>query len=204
MMDEVRVGGTFVYVLPVVRGLPSEVPAVRNAMDAARPDVVALSISPEEVDALRQFKGGSAEPDNFEEEIYIAGLSAWEEPVKPAPCFTEALRAATGRKARVEGIDMDESTYTDAYTQYVSAMELILQGRVQARLRRRRFRASTPRDFVLEWDQEVNRSVGFARLQRERERHMAARLKKISEAAGRVLAVIEVERVKGVLAALRG
>ncbi len=203
-MDEVRIGETSVYVLPVVRGLPSEGPAVRNAIDAVQPDVVALSISPEEVDALRLYKGGPAGPDNFEEEVYVAGLSVWEEPVKPAPCFTEALRTATVRKARVEGIDMDESTYTDAYTQYVSAMELILQGRVQARLGRRKFRATTPQEFVLEWDKEVNRSAGFARLQREREARMASRLKEISSDVGRVLAVIEVERVKGVLAAIHG
>lgn len=203
-MDEVRVGAAAVHVLPVVRGLPSAGKATQDAVEALRPDVVALSIAPEELDALRRYKGGRAEPDNFEEEVYVAGLAAWEEPVKPAPCFTEALRTAAVRGVPVEGIDMDEETYTQAYTECVSAMEIILQGRTEARLQRTKFRARTPEEFVLEWDAVVNQAVGFARLQREREAHMAARLRALSRKSARVLAVIEVERVRGVLAALRG
>ena len=203
-MDEVRLGDASVHVLAVVRGLPSEAPAVAKAIEFLRPDVVAVSIAPEEVDALRAYTGGPADPENFEEEIYVAGLSAWEEPVKPPPCFTEAVRRSDAAGVRVEGIDMDESTYTDAYTTCVSAMELVLRGRVEKRLGRRRFRAQTPQEFVLEWDSEVNHSVGFARLQREREAHMARRIREISAAGRRVLAVIEMERTKGVLAAIRG
>jgi len=202
-MDEVRLGEARVHVLPVVRGLPSEAPSVAGAIETVRPDVVALSIGPEELEALRAYRGGSVAAENFEEEVYVAGLSAWEEPVKPAPCFTEAIRRADASRVRVEGVDMDESTYTDAYTSYVSAMELILQGRAERRLARKRFRARTPREFVLEWDAEVNRPVGFARLQREREAHMARRLREIAKSARAVLAVIEVERAEGVLAALR-
>jgi len=135
-MDEVRLGDASVHVLAVVRGLPSEAPAVAKAIEFLRPDVVAVSIAPEEVDALRAYTGGPADPENFEEEIYVAGLSAWEEPVKPPPCFTEAVRRSDAAGVRVEGIDMDESTYTDAYTEHVSAMELILQGRAERRLAR--------------------------------------------------------------------
>jgi pheromone shutdown protein TraB len=56
---------------------------------------------------------------------------------------------------------------------------------------------------VIEWDSEVNRSAGFARLQIERERHIAKRLREVAETANRVLAVVEVERARGVLEALR-
>lgn len=201
-MDEVRLGHASIVPIAVVRGLPSEGPAVVRAIGSASPDVVALSISPEELEALRHYDGGPVEPDNFEEEIYMAGLSAWETPIKPPPCFTEALRAAEARGLRAEPLDMDEDAYTDAYTTHVGAMELILQGRARSRLARKKFRASTPQHFVLEWDAEVNRSAGFARLQREREAHMAARLREIALTWRRVLAVIEVERIKGVLVAL--
>jgi len=84
----------------------------------------------------------------------------------------------------------------------VSALELVFQGRMERRLRKKRFRATTPRDFVLEWDAEVNRSPGFRRLQARREAFFASRLRDLS-ASGRTLAVIEVERAEGVLAALR-
>jgi len=201
-MEEVRLGRASILAFPVVRGLPSEGIAAARAVASTAPDVVALSISPEELDGLRHHAGEPVAPENVEEEVYVAGLSAWETPVKPPPCFTEALRAAEGSGLRVEALDMDEETYTDAYTKWVGAVELLFQGRAHSKLVRRKFRAETPREFVLEWDAEVNRSAGFARLQLERERHMASRLHEIAVRARRILAVIEVERSKGVLDAL--
>lgn len=202
-MQEVRLGGASVLVLEAVRGLPSEGAAAVRALESTSPDVLAMSIAPEELQALRTYAGGPADPENFEEEIYVAGLSAWEVPVKPAPCFTDPLKAAETRGIRLEALDLDEEAYTTAYLRCVSAMELILQGRVEVRLARKKFTAPTPRDFVLAWDAEVNRAAGFTRLQREREAHMARRLREIAARARRVLAVVEVERSRGVLAALR-
>jgi hypothetical protein len=202
-MEEVRLGRASLRVLPVVRGLPSEGPAVVRAIASVTPAVVGVSISPEELDALRRWSGPAAEADNVEEEVYMAGLSAWETPVKPPPCFSEAIRAADDRRIRVEALDMAEDVYTDAYTTWVGAVELLFQGRSRNRLARRRFRATTPSEFVIEWDSEVNRSAGFARLQIERERHIAKRLREVAETANRVLAVVEVERARGVLEALR-
>ena len=203
-MDEVRIGETPVRIMPAVRGLPSETAGVRAAIEAARPSVVALSIGPEELKTLRYYDGGPLEPDNFEEEIYVAGLSAWETPVKPPPCFAEAIRASDNRHLRVEALDMDELTYTENYVDCVSALEVVFQGRLERRLLKKHFAATTPRDFVLEWDAEVNGSPGFAKLQGRRESFMASRLREISRGGGPVLAVIEVERVRGVLTALRG
>jgi hypothetical protein len=202
-MDEVRLAKASVHVLSVVRGLPSEASAVARAIDLLSPSMIGLSIAPEELEALRSYPGGPAPPENFEEEVYMAGLAAWEEPVKPAPCFTEALRLADAHRIPVEGLDMDETTYTDAYTSAVSTMELILHGRAEARLRHRKFRAKTPEEFVREWDAVVNHAAGFARLQREREAHMATRLRDRAERFRRVLAVVECERAPGVLSALR-
>lgn len=202
-MEEVRLGNASLHVLSVVRGPPSEAETVRRAIDAARPKIVALSIGPEELRNLRSWDGTPLEPENFEEEIYVAGLSAWEPAVKPPPCFSAAIRSAEARGARVEALDMDESTYTDAYTECVSTLEVVFQGRLERRLRRKRFRATTPKEFVLEWDAEVNGSSGFRRLQARRETFFASRLRELAE-QGPTLAVIEVERAPGVLRALQG
>ncbi len=202
-MDEVRLGEASVSVVPAVRGLPSDGEAVVHAIASCHPDRVALSVSPEELETLRTYRGGNLEAETVEEEAYVAGLSAWEEPVMPPPCFTAAVHEAVARKIPLDAVDMDEDAYTDAYTTWVSTMELLLQGRMESRLLRKRFRVATPQDFAIAWDAEVNRTVGFTRLQREREKFMAARLREVANGDRRVLAVIEVERVKGVLAALR-
>jgi len=202
-MEEVRLGRASVALLPVVRGLPSEAPSVARAIESTAPHLVALSISPDELEALRTYDGRPAEAANFEEEIYMAGLSAWETPVKPAPCFTEAVRTSAARHVPVEPLDMDEETFTSAYTRFVGAVELLFQGRAEGRLARKRFRATTPEEFVLEWDAAVNRSTGFARLQIEREKHMASRIETLAGTSDKILAVVEVERIRGVLGALR-
>src|SRR5467141_1043992 len=203
LMDEVRLGLASVTILSVVRGLPSETSTVADAIRTTNPNVVALSIGPEELQTLRVYHGGPLEPENFEEEIYVAGLSAWEPPLKPPPCFTEAVRVAEKRGTRLEAIDMDEVTYTENYVDSVSTLEVIFQGRLERRLAKKRFDARTPQEFVLAWDAEVNGPPGFARLQARREAFMAARLRQIAADEFSVLAVIEVERTRGVLAALR-
>jgi hypothetical protein len=203
-MEEVRLKAASVSVLPVVRGLPRDGDIAAKAVEVLTPDVVALSLSAEELETLRTYRGGNIEPQNAEEEAYVAGLSVWEEPVMPPPCFQQAIAAALTRKIALEAVDMDEETYAEMYTTYVSTMELITQGRLEDRLLKKRFHVSTPEEFVLAWDAEINRTVGFARLQKEREKFMASRLRELAEGTRQVLAVIEVERAKGVLAALRG
>ncbi len=203
-MEELRLGDATVSVFPAVRGLPSEGEKVAATIVSWHPDLVALSLSPEELETLRTYDGGNLEPETTEDEVYIAGLSVWEEPVMPPPCFTEAVRTASARKVRLAAVDMDEETYTEAYTAYVSTMELILQGRLENRLLKKRFHVATPQDFAIAWDAEINHTVGFARLQREREKFIAARLEELAKGGGRILAVVEVERVKGVLAELGG
>ncbi len=203
-MEEVRLGEATVAILPVVRGLPSDGERAVEALRSWHPDAVALSVSPEEVDALRTYHGGNLEPDNTEDEVYVAGLSTWEEPQMPPPCFLQAVREAAAGNVRLEALDLSEEAYTDAYTTYVSTMELILQGRLENRLLKKHFNVSTPAEFAIAWDAEVNHMVGFARLQREREKFIATRLRVLAQGRTRILAVIEVERVKGVLAELGG
>ena len=203
-MDEVRLDRSTVHILPVIRGLPSESEAVRRAIESTRPAAIGLSIGPEELQSLRTYEGAPLEPENFEEEIYVAGLSAWEPPVKPPPCFSAAIRAADGMGRPVEAIDMDEVTYTESYVNCVSALEVVFVGRLEKRLTNKRFRATNPRDFVLEWDAEVNGSPGFQRLQSRREAFMAGRLREMAASKDPVLAIIEVERARGVRAVLRG
>ena len=203
-MEEVRVGAATIAVLPVVRGLPSDGERVTSSIGSERPEVVALAVSPEELETLRTYDGGNIEPDNTEDEVYVAGLSAWEEPMMPPPCFTAAVKEAVARRIPLEALDMDEEAYADAYTACVSTMEVIFQGRLENRLLKKRFHVATPAQFAIAWDAEINRSAGFARLQKEREGFIASRLREVARDRSRILAVIEVERAKGVLADLRG
>ena len=202
-MEVFELEGTRVVLLPVIRGLVSERIRVRRAVEEARPTALAVSISREEIEALRTYHGGAAEPSGPEEEAYVRGLSEFGDVEKPPPCFTEALAVAGGLGLHAYPLDMDEPTFSDAYLRAVSGMDFVLTGIRASRIRKWRARARSAEDFVLAWDARVNRARGLRALQREREAHVARRLLEISRAGGPLLALVELERARGVAERLR-
>src|SRR5207247_10629932 len=127
-MDEVELDHATIHFLPVIRGLRSESATVQQAIQSVRPIAIGLSIGPEELESLRSYQGGPLPPENFEEEVYVAGLSAWEPPVKPPPCFSDAIKQADAQRVLVEGVDLDGATYTESDGERVAAREVALAG----------------------------------------------------------------------------
>jgi len=197
-MDVVTLGGCRVHLMPVVRGLVSEGERVRAAFTDAGPEAVALSISREELEGLRDYAGGNAPPDNLEEEVYVRGLTRFGEVRKPPPCFVEAAGLAKERGIPIHPLDMDDEQYTSTYTATVSTVDILLSNARQAKLRRWKAPGSTPEEFVVEWDIQVNGSAGYRKLQDEREGFLARRIRQLSSKYGVLLALVEVERAKGV------
>ena len=197
-MEVLHLTGARVVLLPVVRGLVSERLRVRAATEDVRPVAVGVSISPEELEALRHHGTGSVDPSGPEEEVYVAGLSAFGAVEKPPPCFTEALVVAEERRLPVHAIDMDEGTFSDAYLHAVSGLDFIRSGIQASRIHGWKVRAETPEAFVLAWDARVNRARGYRVLQQQREAHMAGRIIELSRTGGPLLVLVELERIRGV------
>jgi len=195
--------GRRVFLLGVVRGLESERAVVREALGESSADAIALSISDEEMKALELYEKGEVPPSNFEEDVYIDGLSRFGEVKKPPPCFVEARDLARKGGLKCHALDMNDQDYTEAYVSNVGTFEMMRHSMNEARLRRWRSKADTPEDFVIEFDGKVNDAKGFRRLEKARERHMAGRLVELLNDHERVLAVVEVERAKGVGQVLR-
>ena len=198
--------GSRVYLIGAVRGLVSEGERVMAAIGGIRPDVVALSVSREGIEAMRTLSGAmasAAKPASVEEAIYIRGLSKYGKVMKPPPCFQMAGKAADEAGIPTQGLDMDDEHYTAAYCKYVSTVDLMRQGRSQKRFLGHAFRSKNPESFVMEWDGMVNRLEGYRRLEAARERWMARGIKRLSERYVCPLAVIELERLPGVRAHLK-
>jgi hypothetical protein len=64
---------------------------------------------------------------------------------------------------------------------------------------RHRFRAASPREFVLEWDRVVNRLRGYRALEASREMWLAKGACRMAEKYPKTLVVVEYERLHGVL-----
>jgi len=201
-MDPVGRGGSRIFVLPVIRGLVSEAEEVERAIEETKPDALGICISKEELRTLGTLGNQEAEPSSAHEEAYMKGLQKFGDVRKPPPCYSECIAVARRLRVPCMAVDMNEYLYTEAYCNFVSVVDVMKQTRDSRALLRRKFKAQSPGDFVLEFDAYVNRHSGFERLEQERERYIALRLSKMAGKWNRILALIEIERFKGVLESL--
>jgi hypothetical protein len=200
--EEFLIGSARVTVLPVIKGLRSEVETVQKAFDEAGPDKVAVSLSKEEVHGLRNI------PDDFEplltryDEIYADGLSRFGEVASPPPCYVAAIELADHKGVPVVPVDIDENSYTELYCSAVSGGMLFMHSTRTWFLKRRHFKASNAQEFVLAWDKAVNSMEGFRIIEGKRTESIADGIVAAAKDTGRMLAVVELERYRQVCSLL--
>ena len=68
----ISIGDTQIRILSTVKGLVSEADIVENDIDIFEPDLVALSLGPEEIDGIRKWDGQPYDMSGWDE---IYGLS---------------------------------------------------------------------------------------------------------------------------------
>ena len=200
----VRIDSSNIAFLDVVRGLKSEADRVLNAFKSTTPDILAMSISNEEVKGLRDYAEDPYEVDMSRyEELYAKYLARFGDVFLPPPCFLAGLEAADRSATEIIGIDMDDETHTAAYCALVSGYDLFRHTTRFNFIKLRRFNAKTPAEFAVRWDRAVNGLRGFRELEREREEFMAKELNKILAKRKSCLAMIDVERAENVRRLLR-
>jgi len=201
----ITVKGSKIYLVDVVRGLKSEADKVKLAIREIKPDLIAMSVSKEEIDGLRDY---IREPYEVEmsryEELYAKNLSRFGDVFLPPPCFLAGLEEADNRRIELVGVDMDDETHTTAYCALVSGSELFRHTTRFNLMKLKSFRADTPADFVRVWDRKVNNLHGFRELEKERERFMAKELIRLAaHPGGMMLAIVDAERAEGLREKLR-
>jgi hypothetical protein len=204
-LEMITVKGSKIYFVDVVRGLKSEADRVKMAVQEVKPDLIAMSVSKEEIEGLRDY---TKEPYEVEmsryEELYAKNLSRFGDVFLPPPCFLAGLEEAENCRLELVGVDMDDETHTAAYCALVSGSELFRHTTRFNLLKLKSFRADTPAEFVKVWDRKVNNLRGFRELERERERHAAETIAKLASGSNRrILAILDVERIEGVISLLK-
>jgi hypothetical protein len=202
----ISIGKCDITILPTIKGLAREKRKVREAVEAVGPELIALPVSREGLEGLGAINRGK-EPEIFlshYEEIYALRLSRYGKVAVPPPSYTEAFAAASEKNILVKAIDMSEDEFANAFCDDVSTTNLVYHSIRWRWLRRKRFRnAVNARQFVLAWDKAVNSLKGFRNLEARREQHMARRLLGLSKGRKRILAIVELERMEGVVRRLR-
>ncbi len=196
-----------IFLIGAVRGLISEGEKVKNAFEQFKPNVIGISTSKESVQAMAEHiasKKEVPEPANQEEEMYILGLEAFGEVVRPPPCYSEAWKLAKKGNIPIKGVDMDDEHFTAAFCKYVSTLDMVRQGRCEKKWARHAFKSQTPEDFVMEWDSVVNWLPGYQALERAREEWIAKGICILAKKHDNVLVIVELERLNGIQNFLQG
>ncbi len=189
-----------IHVMPVIKGLVSESERIKSAFEKIHPDKVAISISKEELEGLRNM------PEDFEpdlsryEEMYVRGLGRFGEVAAPPPCYVAALELAQHYGVPLIPVDLDEVSYTELYCAAVPGSTIFRHSTRTWILKRRNFGAKTAEEFVLSWDRAVNHLEGFGAIEKKRAEVMAKNIVSACDSGKELLAIVEIERFDDVVA----
>ena len=200
----VTVGNTQIRVLSTIKGLVSESEIVENEMKSFEPDLVTLSVGPEEIDGTRKWDGQPYDMSGWDE---IYGLSlrkvVGDDGVRlPPPSFSTAIQVSDSKKIEVIGIDMDEESFTESYTSNVSTWQLYKRGRLETRMVKNGIEGNTPEEIVANMENSIREIDGFAKLEDDRVGAMCENLKSNLDKR-KILAIIELSSVDSLLKLLK-
>ena len=193
----VSLGKAQIRVLSTVKGLVSEAAVVEEEIESFEPDLVALSIGPEEIEGTRKWDGEPYDMSGWDE---VYGLSlrklVGDDGVKlPPPSFSKAIKVSDSKNIDVIGIDMDEITFTEAYTKNISTWQLFKRSRLEKSMTKSGIEGQTPEEIALNMESSIRGLSGFANLERERVKTMAENVRLQSERQKKILAIIEISNV---------
>ena len=202
--QSLTVGNTQIRILPTVKGLVSESQIVEDEINSFKPELIALSIGPEEVAGTRDWDGEPYDMSGWDE---VYGLSLrkllGDNSVRlPPPSFSTAIKIADSNNIEVVGIDMDEESFTDSYTKNISFWNTMSRGRLEKNMVKKGIEGSTPEDIAINMENSIRRISGFAKLEEQRVKTMCENLGEYLDKK-RILAVIELPNVASLIKLLK-
>ena len=197
-------GDTQICILSTVKGLVSEAKTVESTIESFEPDLVVLSLGPEEIDGTRKWDGQPYDMSGWDE---IYGLSlrkvVGDDGIKlPPPSFSKAIEISDLRGIDVIGIDMDEESFTKSYTSNVSTWQLYKRGRLEKYMVKNGIKGETPEEIVNNMESSIREIQGFAKLEDDRVQAMAENIKLNSD-KDKILAIIELPNVSSLIKVLK-
>ena len=114
-----------------------------------------------------------------------------------------AIKISDSKEIDVIGIDMDEVSFTEAYTKNISTWQLFKRGRLESSMTKSGIEGETPEEIALNMESSIRQLSGFASLERERVKTMAENLRIHSETRKKILSIIEVSNVSELIDELK-
>jgi hypothetical protein len=187
--------------LGTVRGLESEGPPLRAALEGFSPQEVALSLSEEEITSLRRhFPPEGPEPLvplSPSEMGYARGLCRFGEVRVPSPGFLLALHWAEERHLPVRALDPGDDRYAELYVKHIGYLDLLRRNRSERSLARAPPVRGDAAGYAEEWESRLGRSRGSRRLETARAEFASQQVQAIRRSlgpGGRLALVVDIER----------
>ena len=195
-----QVGGCTFDILPFIKGLCSEKEKVTEALNSNEYDAVGVALGIEDIEAIRRRAEIEGEFESSElDEVYSYLLKDFGNIDMPDPASTCLIDECSAKGIPIIPLDMNDEDYTKLYCDTVSTMEFLKEKRLIKKSLKKKFDKSSPEAFLREWDDLMNSIKGYAQMSGYRESYIAEQIKDTSKYRKHVLALIEYERVDGVL-----
>ena len=202
--QEIVFGDTQIRILSTIKGLVSESKTVESEIESFEPDLVVLSLGPDEIDGTRKWDGQPYDMSGWDE---IYGLSlrkvVGDDGIKlPPPSFSKAIEVSDLKGINIIGIDMDEESFTKSYTSNVSTWQLYKRGRLEKYMVKNGIKGETPEEIVNNMESSIREIQGFAKLEEDRVQAMAENIK-LNLDKDKILAIIELPNVDSLINTLK-
>ena len=196
-----KVGDCSVDILPVVNGLVSEAEKVRELIGDYEAYAVSLGI-----EGVQTIKNRANIDEEFEvselDLVYAEHISKFGQVEFPSPAMCALIDSVKEKGMNVIPLDMNDDDFTQMYCDTVGVTDFVKEHSLAKKGMKKHFRLDNPESFAKEWDEYVNTVKGYRETSRNRERYMTAQIRDIARFKGNLLAVIEMERVDGIVSEL--
>lgn len=201
----IRMNSGDIYIFPTVKGLTSEKKEVEKYIRKIMPDVVALPISPEDMEGLLKFVSGEEIDISLShyEIIYAKKLSKYGDVAAPPPSYTSACITCQELGIKIVAIDMNDEEFAEEFCERVDVIQLYRQSIRWRFLKYKSFKADSPEKFVLLWDKEANKLKGYRDVETAREKYMGKKLIELNKKYRKIFAIVDYERCDGVITLLK-
>lgn len=202
-MSQIQIGDCTVELFPIIIGLVSEGERVKTAIPGH--DAVGISLGGEDIVALRHIDEIEDEYDISDlEAVYAHYLSRYGAIDLPAPAFSAAVDTCDSLGIEIAPLDMDDAEFSEMYSRVVSLFDVLKANSLAKKAVKKKFDEPNAESFVKAWDTFMNSNRGNAAVSREREKTIAENVAALAIGKKNILAIIEAERLPGVLSILEG
>lgn len=192
-MKKLKIDESYVYVVPVIHGLVEEGKKVEKAFDEVIPECIAIGISPEDIEAIKN--KDDEIPSQYEH--YLANLSHYGKISIPPSDIKMAYEISVTKGIPLHAIDVDDDEYADLLIKNVSTISLIKYSRKIKKLGKKNFKARDAEEFIREWDEYMTSIKSFKKIEEAREEKMAENVKELCKKCKKMLVIVPMERYDG-------